>query len=63
MVHQPAIDAFASYVRDSGAGCEVFEYPVSGHLFTDASLPAEYDADATQLVWPRVTEFLRRLLA
>lgn len=40
---------------------ETFEYPVAGHLFTDASLPAEFDAAATELLWSRVLDFCARL--
>jgi dienelactone hydrolase len=67
-IHQMASDPFhdgpdvlAAAVRDveaSGGVCESFEYPGSGHLFTDASLPAEYDADATELLWSRVLPFV-----
>jgi dienelactone hydrolase len=40
---------------------EVFEYPVPGHLFTDASLPAEFDAAATELLWSRTLDFCARI--
>jgi dienelactone hydrolase len=48
-------------VRDVEAAAiiEVFDYPGSGHLFTDPSLPDEYDARATGLLWGRVLPFLR----
>ena len=36
---------------------EVFDYPATGHLFTDASLPDEYDAQATDLLWQRALSF------
>ncbi len=39
---------------------EVFEYPVAGHLFTDPSLPAEFDAAATDLLWSRTLDFCAR---
>ncbi len=47
-----------AFLRDAAsAPVEVFEYPVSGHLFTDASLPAEFDAAATSLLWSRTLGF------
>jgi dienelactone hydrolase len=39
---------------------ELFVYPGDRHLFTDSSLPS-YDADATELVLQRSTQFLDRL--
>lgn len=50
-----------SAVRDVEAGggtIEVFDYPGSGHLFTDPSLPAEYDPDATETFWSRALPFV-----
>jgi dienelactone hydrolase len=44
-------------VHAAGAPVEVFDYPGNGHLFTDASLPAEYDETATELFWPRALAF------
>lgn len=49
-------------VRDVEAGggtIEVFDYPGSGHLFTDPTLPAEYDPAATETLWERVLPFVR----
>jgi dienelactone hydrolase len=49
-------------VHDVGAGggtLEVFDYPGSGHLFTDPTLPAEYDPAATETLWARVLPFVR----
>jgi dienelactone hydrolase len=57
MRHQEWNDAFLADVRASGARIEVFDYPVSGHLFTDPSLPDEYDAAAAELLWDRVLAF------
>lgn len=45
----------------SGASFEYFEYPGSGHLFTDPSLPEEYSAESTELLWDRVLSFLDKL--
>jgi dienelactone hydrolase len=40
-------------------GLEVFDYPGTGHLFNDPTLPDEYDAAATELLWSRVLPFVR----
>ena len=37
----------------------LFDYPGDGHLFTDPTLPDEFDADATELLWSRVLPFVR----
>ena len=55
---QSAIDAVAADVRAAGASVEVFDYPGDGHLFTDASLPAEHDPVAAELLWSRVLPFV-----
>ena len=57
MRHQEWNDAFVADVRESGATVEVFDYPVRGHLFTDPSLPGEFDAVATELLWERALAF------
>ena len=58
-LRQPgSADSVAASVRAAGAAADVFEYPGDGHLFTDPSLPDEYDADATQLFWQRVLDFV-----
>ena len=54
---QAWIDALAASMRAAGAPLEVFDYPGNGHLFTDASLPAEHDAAAAELLWERVLAF------
>lgn len=54
---QKGIDAVAAQVRAAGASVEVFDYPGTGHLFTDSSLLAEYDAAAADLLWSRVLPF------
>ncbi len=46
-------------IRASGAQAEQFDYPGSGHLFTDASLLAEYQPVEAALLWTRVVDFLR----
>lgn len=57
MRHQEWNDAFVADVRAAGASVEVFDYPVSGHLFTDPSLPGEYDSSAAELLWERALAF------
>lgn len=46
-------------VTAAGGTLELFDYPGDGHLFTDSTLPAEYDAGATELLWSRVLPFVR----
>jgi dienelactone hydrolase len=55
---QAEIDGMAADVRAAGAGFELFEYAGTGHLFTDPSLPAEYDLAATETLWSRVLALL-----
>lgn len=45
-------------VEAGGGMFEVFDYPGKGHLFTDPSLPEEYDAESTELLWSRVLPFV-----
>jgi dienelactone hydrolase len=55
-------EELAQAVRDVKAGggaIEVFDYPGSGHLFTDPTLPAEYDPVATETFWGRALPFVR----
>ncbi|SNQ52005.1 conserved hypothetical protein [Frankia canadensis] len=59
--HEDALDAFGAAVRASGAGYDFFEYDVSGHLFTDPSLPDEYDKEATELITERILAYLERI--
>ncbi len=54
-------DQVEAIQRELGDGVEVFSYPGAAHLFADPSLPAEYDADAAELMWSRVEDFLRRV--
>ncbi|GAB2468708.1 dienelactone hydrolase [Conyzicola lurida] len=53
-VEQQAMDD----VTAAGGILELFFYPGSGHLFTDPTLPEEYDAGATELLWSRVLPFV-----
>jgi dienelactone hydrolase len=64
--HQKVDDPFrdpveqqaAADVAAAGGTLELFDYPGSGHLFTDPTLPDEYDAEATELLWSRVLPFV-----
>jgi dienelactone hydrolase len=46
-------------VKAGGGTLEVFDYAGSGHLFTDPTLPDEYDPVATETFWDRVLPFVR----
>jgi dienelactone hydrolase len=54
---QAAIDSVTAAIRDAGATVEAFDYPGVGHLFTDPSLPDEYDAQQAGALWERVLRF------
>jgi dienelactone hydrolase len=56
---QDEVDQTVRDVEEGGGTIEVYDYPGSGHLFTDASLPAEYDAVATETFWRRALPFVR----
>jgi dienelactone hydrolase len=56
---QEEIDLAVRDVEAGGGTIEVFDYPGSGHLFSDPTLPAEYDADTTELFWSRALPFVR----
>ncbi|MFD1713690.1 dienelactone hydrolase family protein [Amnibacterium flavum] len=51
-------EQFAQQVLASRASLEFYEYPGSGHLFTDPSLPGEYDARGAALVAARSLRFV-----
>jgi dienelactone hydrolase len=57
--HEEWIDALAADVHAAGARFELFDYPGTGHLFTDPSLPAEHDPEAAALLWERALSFCR----
>ncbi|MBB3084864.1 dienelactone hydrolase family protein [Geodermatophilus sabuli] len=59
--HQEWLDAFVAEVRSGGGEVELVEYPVAGHLFTDPSLPAEFDATAAEALWERALAFCDRV--
>lgn len=55
---QAWVDAVVGAVRAAGAPVETFDYAGSGHLFTDPSLPEEYDPEAAEQLWSRVLPFV-----
>lgn len=60
--NQEWVDGYLTEVRQSGSPVETFlDYPVPGHLFTDESLPAEYDKPATDLLFDRALDFIGRV--
>ncbi len=64
--HQKVDDPFRDPVEEqaladvaaAGGTLELFDYPGAGHLFTDPTLPDEFDAEATELLWSRVLPFV-----
>lgn len=58
---QEWLDAFLADVRAVGAAVEMFDYPGTGHLFTDPGLPAEYDAGSAELLFSRARAFVSSL--
>lgn len=58
---QEWIDAAVAAVEASGADLEFYDYDGSGHLFTDPSLPAEYQPEQAAELWLRVVAFLARV--
>ena len=56
------VETFVSQAKAGGGVVEPhLDYPGDGHLFTDASLPAEFDPASTELLWKRVLEFTERM--
>ncbi len=55
---QDWLDRTVTAIRESGSDVEVFDYPGSGHLFTDASLVEEFQPEEAALLWERVDAFL-----
>jgi dienelactone hydrolase len=55
--HEGWAQSLADSIRAT-ADVDVFEYPGTGHLFTDRTLPDEYDAEAAELLWSRASDFL-----
>jgi dienelactone hydrolase len=54
---EDGIETLVTSIEAAGAVVERFDYPGAGHLFTDESLPAEYDRASAELLFRRVLEF------
>jgi dienelactone hydrolase len=54
---QEWVDALVADISASGSPVELVDHPGTGHLFTDPSLPAEYDEQATTALWERAAAF------
>jgi len=60
--HERAQRGRQTAAAHAGAHADAFlDYPGAGHLFTDASLPEEFDAASAELLWQRVLSFLEHL--
>jgi dienelactone hydrolase len=58
---QAWVQGFVDSVTASRSPIETFlDYPKAGHLFTDESLPAEYDEESAALAYRRALDFLER---
>ncbi|WNV74893.1 dienelactone hydrolase family protein [Geodermatophilus sp. DSM 44513] len=55
---QEWIDRVVADAARAGGHVEAHDYDGSGHLFTDPSLPGEYDAGAAELLWQRALGFV-----
>jgi dienelactone hydrolase len=56
--NQDSIDSVKKAVEEAGGTVEVFDYPGSGHLFADPSLPDEYQPAEAELMLSRIKDFL-----
>ena len=59
--NQEWIDSFRESVSSSQAQLNFYEYPGEGHLFTDDSLPNEYNEESSKQLWERVFKFLSQI--
>ena len=55
------VEPLQASVEAAGGTFELHEYAGDGHLFTDRTLPREYDEASTELLWQRVEAFLANL--
>ena len=55
------IGELAALARAGGSTCDVFDYPGASHLFTDPSLPDEYEEESAELLWSRTIDLLARI--
>ncbi|AUN39278.1 dienelactone hydrolase family protein [Tsukamurella tyrosinosolvens] len=53
-----SVESVLRSVGEAGAIGEYLQYPGAGHLFTDPSLPAEFDGAATEAFWGAVLRFI-----
>lgn len=53
------VEKFLKQVNASGSPAHFFEYSSNGHLFTDSTLPDEYNEEETKKVYHHVTQFLK----
>ena len=57
--NQEWVDVLVSSIQETSK-VEVFDYDGDGHLFTDPSLPMEYEPENAEKLWGRVIEFCNR---
>lgn len=55
-------DALVAEIRTAGGSVEVFDHPGAGHLFTDPSLPAEYDPQSAEVLRNLALTFCRTVV-
>lgn len=53
-----SVDSVLRSINEAGNTAEYVQYPGRGHLFSDESLPDEYDATASMSMWINVLRFL-----
>ncbi|KQU06668.1 dienelactone hydrolase [Rhodococcus sp. Leaf7] len=53
-----SVESVMESVNAAGAPAEYFQYPGSGHLFTDVEMPGEFDPEATAQFWTHVDRFV-----
>lgn len=55
---EESVESVLRSANEAGAIAEYIQYPGSGHLFTDPSLPEEFDAHSTEALWSHAATFL-----
>ncbi|CAM3839742.1 dienelactone hydrolase family protein [Tsukamurella ocularis] len=53
-----SVESVLRSVAEAGAVGEFLQYPGAGHLFTDPSLPEEFDGAAAEVFWDAVLRFV-----
>ncbi|HMK54169.1 MAG TPA: dienelactone hydrolase family protein [Methanobacteriaceae archaeon] len=56
--NQQFIEDLSKSIQQSGASYEYFEYPGTGHLFTDPD-SKDYNRKSSELLWQRALQFLQ----